>query len=70
MVGSGWVDRRVLRMGRAYVGRSVALTKCRSLGIHIAQSLVDDNLVHMEKIGISNYYWAFPSEASVMVRVT
>ncbi|KAG2430269.1 hypothetical protein HXX76_010366 [Chlamydomonas incerta] len=33
----------------------------------VLQSLVDDNLVHMEKIGISNYFWAFPSEASVMV---
>jgi hypothetical protein len=27
--------------------------------------LVDDDLVHCEKIGTSNYYWAFPSEAAV-----
>lgn len=24
---------------------------------HTTQSLVDDNLVHQEKIGISNYFW-------------
>jgi hypothetical protein len=29
------------------------------------QSLVDDDLVHCEKIGISNYFWSFPSEAAV-----
>ncbi|GAX82781.1 hypothetical protein CEUSTIGMA_g10207.t1 [Chlamydomonas eustigma] len=31
----------------------------------VLQSLVDDDLVRQEKIGISNYYWSFPSEASV-----
>lgn len=31
----------------------------------VLQGLVDDDLVHQEKIGISNYFWAFPSEASV-----
>jgi hypothetical protein len=31
----------------------------------VLQSLVDDDLVHGEKIGISNYYWSFPSEAAV-----
>eukprot|EP00045_Choanoeca_perplexa_P010740 m.111153 g.111153 ORF g.111153 m.111153 type:complete len:205 (+) comp15376_c0_seq1:97-711(+) len=30
----------------------------------VLQSLVDDNMVHAEKIGTSNYYWAFPSEAA------
>ena len=29
----------------------------------ILQSLVDDDLVTCDKIGSSNYYWAFPSEA-------
>ena len=29
----------------------------------IAQSLVDDGTVHCEKIGTSNYYWAFPGAA-------
>jgi hypothetical protein len=29
------------------------------------QTLVDDDLVHGEKIGISNYFWAFPSEQAV-----
>ncbi|MEW5297095.1 MAG: hypothetical protein WDW36_000325 [Sanguina aurantia] len=33
----------------------------------VLQALVDDDLVHVEKIGISNYYWSFPSEASVKV---
>ena len=27
------------------------------------QSLVDDSLVMQEKIGVSNYFWAFPSTA-------
>lgn len=34
----------------------------------ILQSLVDDNLVHQEKIGISNYFWSFPSEASAKLQ--
>eukprot|EP00955_Chlamydomonas_euryale_P096173 364989-Chlamydomonas_euryale.AAC.10 len=33
----------------------------------LTQSLVDDDLVSVERIGISNYYWSFPSEASVKV---
>ncbi|EFN59894.1 hypothetical protein CHLNCDRAFT_132912 [Chlorella variabilis] len=33
----------------------------------VLQSLVDDHLVHGEKIGISNYFWAFPSEAAVIL---
>ncbi|PNH06256.1 Meiotic nuclear division protein 1 [Tetrabaena socialis] len=31
----------------------------------VLQSLVDDDIVKCEKIGISNYYWSFPAEASV-----
>lgn len=31
----------------------------------VLQSLVDDDLVHCEKIGISNYFWSFESEATV-----
>lgn len=31
----------------------------------VLQSLVDDDLVRLEKIGASNYYWSFPAEASV-----
>ena len=33
----------------------------------IVQSLVDDRLVQCEKIGLSNYYWCFPSSATVTV---
>ncbi|PVU99668.1 hypothetical protein BB560_005471, partial [Smittium megazygosporum] len=29
------------------------------------QALVDDGKAHLEKVGTSNYYWAFPSEAVV-----
>ncbi|CAO3615469.1 unnamed protein product [Cunninghamella blakesleeana] len=29
----------------------------------VVQSLIDDNLIMTEKIGISNYYWSFPSAA-------
>jgi hypothetical protein len=32
----------------------------------VLQELVDDSLIHLEKIGISNYYWAFPSEAQAL----
>lgn len=31
----------------------------------VLQSLVDDDLVYAEKIGVSNYFWSFPSEAAV-----
>ncbi|KAJ2392620.1 Meiotic nuclear division protein 1 [Coemansia sp. RSA 2559] len=31
----------------------------------VVQSLVDDNMCFCEKIGTSNFYWAFPSEAAV-----
>ena len=33
----------------------------------VVQSLVDDDLVHQEKIGQSNYLWSFPSEAGMRV---
>eukprot|EP01023_Acetabularia_acetabulum_P031660 TRINITY_DN29651_c0_g1_i2.p1 TRINITY_DN29651_c0_g1~~TRINITY_DN29651_c0_g1_i2.p1 ORF type:complete len:229 (-),score=35.91 TRINITY_DN29651_c0_g1_i2:365-988(-) len=33
----------------------------------VLQSLVDDNLVHQEKIGSSNYFWSFPGEASTQL---
>ena len=32
----------------------------------VITSLVDDNLVTMEKIGTSNYFWSFPSHAQLM----
>ena len=31
----------------------------------VLQSLVDDDLVNTDKIGISNFFWSFPSEVSV-----
>lgn len=34
----------------------------------VVQSLVDDDMIEMEKIGSSNFYWAFPSKASRSVR--
>jgi len=33
----------------------------------VLQGLVDDDLVHQEKIGISNFFWSFPAEASTKV---
>lgn len=36
----------------------------------VVQSLVDDDLLHQEKIGTSNYFWAFPSEASVKLELS
>ena len=29
----------------------------------VLQSLVDDGMVNSDRIGTSNYFWAFPSEA-------
>ena len=34
----------------------------------ILQSLVDDDMVDSERIGTSNYFWAFPSKALNAVR--
>lgn len=34
----------------------------------VLQSLVDDDLVRCERIGISNYYWSFPAEASTAAK--
>ena len=34
----------------------------------VVQELVDMDVLHQEKIGTSNFFWAFPSEASVKVR--
>eukprot|EP00887_Chlorella_sp_A99_P003227 scaffold9.g3227.t1 len=31
----------------------------------VVQSLVDDDLVKQEKIGVSNYFWSFPSDHAV-----
>ncbi|KAJ2759784.1 Meiotic nuclear division protein 1 [Coemansia nantahalensis] len=31
----------------------------------VVQSLVDDGMCHCEKVGTSNFFWAFPSEAAV-----
>ncbi|KAK9805994.1 hypothetical protein WJX73_002102 [Symbiochloris irregularis] len=34
----------------------------------VLQALVDDDLVHSDKIGISNFFWSFPSEAAVKLK--
>ncbi|PRW60566.1 meiotic nuclear division 1-like protein [Chlorella sorokiniana] len=33
----------------------------------VLQSLIDDDLVHQERIGASNYFWSFPGEAAAKV---
>ncbi|KAI7843270.1 hypothetical protein COHA_003103 [Chlorella ohadii] len=33
----------------------------------VVQSLVDDDMVHQERIGASNYFWSFPGEAAAKV---
>lgn len=35
----------------------------------VLQTLVDDGLVTVEKIGISNFYWSFPSSIQQSVSV-
>lgn len=34
----------------------------------VLQSLVDDGMVELEKVGAKNFYWAFPSKAFRQVR--
>jgi hypothetical protein len=33
----------------------------------VVQSLVDDSMVHVDKIGTSNWYWAFPGEVTAQL---
>ena len=35
----------------------------------VLQSLVDDGMVDSDRIGTSNYFWAFPSKASNQVSI-
>ena len=35
----------------------------------VLQSLVDDAMVDSDRIGTSNYFWAFPSKASNIVSI-
>ncbi|BDA42760.1 Meiotic nuclear division protein 1 homolog [Coccomyxa sp. Obi] len=34
----------------------------------VVQALVDDDLVHQDRIGASNFFWSFPSEAAVKLK--
>ena len=34
----------------------------------LLQGMADDDLIHAEKVGISTYYWNFPSEAGIKVQ--
>ncbi|KAF8482915.1 meiotic nuclear division protein 1 [Russula ochroleuca] len=34
----------------------------------VLQSLVDDNLVQMDKIGSSNFFWSFPSQRGAIMQ--
>lgn len=36
----------------------------------VVQSLIDDDLVHVDKIGSCNWYWAFPGEATSKARAS
>jgi hypothetical protein len=54
--------------GALFCRRSPPAAPTAPLAPTPSQSLVDDDMVHSEKIGISNYFWAFPAEASVKVR--
>ena len=35
----------------------------------VLQELVDDNLVHLEKIGIANYYWSFREATAIKKKI-
>ena len=36
----------------------------------VVQALVDDNDLHQEKIGSSNFFWAFPGERAAKVSLS
>jgi len=68
-------DEKMLKMkevflesGEVLTGKEVEKLATKSKGINgmqvkdILQSVVDEGWVSMEKIGSSNYYWAFPSQ--------
>jgi hypothetical protein len=53
----------------AFFPRTSPSSSFPSLHSPLTQSLVDDDMAKMEKIGSANYYWSFPSEASVKVEM-
>ncbi len=38
--------------------------------VTIEQSLIDDNLVDQDKIGVSNFFWSFPGKKYMEVRMS
>ena len=36
----------------------------------LLQGMADDDMIHAEKVGVSTYYWMFPSEAGVKITNT
>ncbi|XP_027874943.1 meiotic nuclear division protein 1 homolog isoform X1 [Xiphophorus couchianus] len=69
---NGLLNNQKISRGASAPGNT-ALGKCGTLWRQqreapmtvkeVLQSLVDDNMVDCERIGTSNYYWAFPSKA-------
>lgn len=57
-----FVLKEVEKMG---VSKGVTIQSVKD----VLQSLVDDDLVHQERIGASNYFWAFPSEEAVRLEM-
>jgi hypothetical protein len=61
VIGLGTPPRSVQDVEKLGAKRGVVLQSIKD----VLQSLVDDDLVHCERIGVSNYFWSFPSEAAV-----
>lgn len=63
--------KSIVRIENAHRSRNGTLIYCpphdRS-SQDINQSLVDDGLVDMDKIGASNFFWSFPSKVVVTRR--
>ena len=54
------------KVGRVLLMRNILCLHCPEAPMSVKdvlQSLVDDNMVDSERVGTSNYYWAFPSKA-------
>ena len=60
------IELQQRKVGRVLLMRHILCFHCPEAPMSVKdvlQSLVDDNMVDSERVGTSNYYWAFPSKA-------
>lgn len=63
-IGLALGPRRFIYVLGLFLDLSMFLLLLASMSVkEILQSLVDDGMVDTDRIGTSNYFWAFPSKA-------